>query len=129
MVVENQTDRMYAGNKRVFEYTVTDADASGDPPLDLSSFDVRWAMSLSDEMGEFSTIPVLQKTEGAGIQVTDAAGGVCQVTLDSSDTVSLDAEAPDGTPYHFELELVDAASAVVTVATGEIRLLPNVVNT
>lgn len=128
MATENLTDRMYAGNKRIFEYTVVDEDSSGSPPLNLTPFDLRWAMALSDAESKFSTTPMVEKTVGAGIAVTDAANGVCQVTLDGSDTLSLTASIPDGTPYYFELEVIDAALEPVTVATGEITLLPNLVN-
>jgi hypothetical protein len=121
MVVENLTDRMYAGNKRIFEYTVTDVDASPPTsPLDLTPFTLRWAMSVTDAEGNYSTTPSLEKVPVA----TDAPNGVCQVTVLSTDTVSLAAGL-----YYFELEVVDGSSEPVTVATGVITLLANVVNT
>ena len=124
MVVENLKDRMYAGNKRIFRFTVTNPDASGSPALDLTPFELRWALSQSDALGNYSTTPVLEKTTtGGGIVKTDASNGECEVTLVSADTVALAAGI-----YYFELEVVDGSSEVVTVATGTITILADVVN-
>ena len=124
MVVENLKDRIYAGNKRILRYTIANLDASGSPALDLTPFELRWALSQSDALGNYSTTPVLEKTTtGGGIVKTDASNGECEVTLVSADTVALAAGI-----YYFELEVVDGSSEVVTVATGTITILADVVN-
>jgi len=118
---------MYAANKRVLEYTVTDADDS-DAPLDMSSYTyVKWAMSRIDSEGNILTSPILEKTKAAGDIVLSSSGAgtnnVASVTILTADTTNLLTGS-----FHTELELTDSAGESVVLATGTLTILKNVVN-
>ncbi len=124
MAEKNLTDEMWAGNRKVQQFTVTDQDAAG-VPLDITSLTLKWALSQIDPDTQiFSTTAILEKVTGTGIIHTDATNGVAQVTLVEADTKNL-------TPadYHFELEVFDATPEGVVVAEGTLTINPNVVNT
>lgn len=119
---------MYAANKRVLQYTVTDAD-NADAPLDMSSYaSVKWAMSRIDSEGNILTSPVLEKSEsGGGIVLSDGAGDkdVASVTILTADTTNLLTGS-----FYTELEVTDSAipGESVVLATGTLTILKNVVN-
>lgn len=118
------TQSMYAGEKKVLQFTVLNKDAVGDPPLDLTTYTVRWAMSRVGDAGYSATAALRKDTGGlGGIVKTDAANGVCQVTLLRADT-----EAIALGLYHQELEVVDGAGEIAVVAVGDIEVLRNVSN-
>lgn len=124
MAVTSQKDTMWAGNKRVQRFTVTDEDAVGSPAKDLTGFTAKWALSRFNAAGtEFLTTPVVTKTTGGGgIVITDATNGILEVTLDVADTSAL-----FGT-FYFELEVVDGSSNPLVVATGTLTINKNVMN-
>ncbi len=124
MTDTNQDDEFYVNNDRVLKFMLTDDDNSGDP-LNLTGFTIVWAMSSISRKGIVSSTAVLEKkTGGEGIVITDAAGGLCEVTIDKADTASL---APNA--YHHELEVIDGSGLCVVNAVGTLTLLLNVVNT
>lgn len=115
---------MYAGEKKVLQFTVVDKDTLGEPPLDLTTYTVRWAMSRVGESGYSSSPTVRKDTAGlGGVVKTNAAAGVCQVTLLRADTESITLGL-----YHQELEVVDGAGEIAVVAVGDIEILRNVSN-
>lgn len=121
MVVTSNTDTMYANNKRTLRFTITDEDAGGSTPLDLTGYTAKWAISKE----EGKTTPILEKaTGGNGITVTDAANGELEVALDPEDTVSLKPQA-----YYMELEVFDGSNDGLVVATGTLTIKANIVNT
>lgn len=129
MAVENLTDTMWVGNKRIQKFTVTDEDASGSPAKDLTGLTIKWALSNIDpNSGAISTTAVLEKaTGGNGITITDAVNGKFEVTIDPGDTSDL---APG--VYYFEAEVFDTTpdpDEPVVVATGKLTIKLNVVNT
>lgn len=118
MAVKNLSDEMWAGNLRVQRFTVTDEDIDGSPAKNLTGFTVKWALARIDDAGTYLTTPVLEKTA----VLTDAANGICEVTLAPADTTSL-----FGT-FYFELEATDGSSNPVVVGTGRLVINRNVVN-
>ena len=63
-----------------------------------------------------STARLLEKSEGSGITVTNAAGGLLTITIDPDDT-----EAVSGDYYH-ELEVIDSAGDIGTVLRGTMSI-------
>ena len=122
MVKTSQDDSMYAANKRVLKYTVTDEDNS--TPLDMSTYTVKWAMSRIDSEGNFLTSPVLEKTESDGIVISGDNSEIASVTIDTADTNNTLTGS-----FFTELEVTDTSSESVVVATGTLTILKNVENT
>jgi hypothetical protein len=123
MAKTNQDDTFYANNQRVLKFTVVDSD-NGDIAFDLTGYTIKWALSKYNSKGAYLTTEILGKsTTGGGVVVTNAAGGLCEVTLDGADTASL-----SGAYYH-ELEATDGLSVSIVLATGKLTILKNVVNT
>jgi len=123
VAVKTNQDEMWAGNKRVLRYTITDEDTSGSPAKDLTGYTAKWAISrFSADGSTFNTAPVLEKSSGSGITITDAANGILEVTIDTGDTSALSGV------FYMELELFDSSSNPVVVATGKMTIIRNVVN-
>jgi hypothetical protein len=59
---------------------------------------------------------VLTKTTSSGISITNAAGGIFQVSLTAADTAGLSGA------YYFEAQVTDAGSNVSTVTTGTLTV-------
>lgn len=117
MTLTHQDFPLVAGDSHLIEFAVTEngvaADLTGATAL-------RWGCVKRRADGTFTGAAVVTKALGSGVEITDAAGGVIQVTLDPDDT----AELPAGAYYH-ELELTDAGGAVITLATGTLNLAAN----
>lgn len=115
---------MYAGEKKILRFTVVNKNVSGDPPLDLTSYDVRWSMSRVGDNG-YSATPTVKKDTGGvgGVVKTFPLTGICEVTLVRTDTATISL----GT-YHQELEVVDGSGELAVVAVGDIEVLRNVDN-
>lgn len=88
----------FAGNARKLIVTVVNDD-TGDPE-DLTDVQLTWQCSRGTA-DKFSATPILTKTIGQGITVTDAFNGEIEILLDTDDTETL-----TGTFYH-ELLMVD----------------------
>lgn len=123
MAVKDQVDEMFAGNKRVQRFTITDDDTAGSPPKDLTGLDIKYALSRFDDEGNFLVGPVLTKdVAGGGIIVTDAVNGVLEVTFLKVDTQALAGD------FYFELEAFDGTLESTVLATGTLTIIKNVVN-
>jgi hypothetical protein len=63
--------------------------------------------------------PVLSKTSNpaAGIVITDAAGGILEITIDASDTTDLGGE------YYHEAYITDVAGKRARIFEGELTVL------
>lgn len=126
MVVANLTDAIYAGNRRIQRFTVTDEDTSGSPAYDLTGLVVKYALARFGTNGEpLRSNPLLDFSSAvAQVTITDAANGIVEVELLPADTVDL-------TPadYYFELEVYNGAETEgVVVATGTLTVRTNVEN-
>lgn len=88
----------FAGNSRKLVITVINDD-TGDPE-DLTDVTLRWQCSRGTA-DKFSATPIMTKTIGTGITVTDALEGTVEILLDADDTENL-----SGT-FYCELLMVD----------------------
>lgn len=100
---------MFAGDTMRMNFAITDASTGNE--LDLFGSTVRWQMSRAKTVG-FSSTPILSKTEGDGLEIVDAFGGLILVRLAPEDT-----EGRSGVFYH-EVELIDADGDVSTAYSG-----------
>lgn len=100
---------MFSGDSMRVNFAITDASTGN--ALDLTGATVRWQMSRAKAVG-FSRTPALTKTEGGGLEIVDAFGGLILVLLDPEDT-----EGRSGIFYH-ELEVQDADGDLSTAYSG-----------
>lgn len=127
MVVADQVDTMYAGNRRVLKFAVTDED-NGGAPMDLTGRIVKFALARFDAEGQpLKANPLVDKRSDTSgdIVITSAVGGLVEVTLVPADTASL-ADAGE-TAYYFELEVFQGTDGIV-VASGTETIRRNVTN-
>lgn len=103
--------RIRAGDKKIIVVTVL--DASGDAQNLTETPAIRFA--LARQLGAETLV---EKTLGAGVEVTDGPGGVIEVTLSPADTASL---RPGG--YYFEVELRDENGNPTTLEFDDERLI------
>lgn len=125
MAVANQVDTIYAGNKRTLRFAITDEDAGGSPPFNITGLTIKFALARVSASGNVLTSsPVFQKvsTTPADLTVTNAAGGILEVYLVEVDTAALLGD------FYFELEAFEAGGQHVVLATGTLTILPNVAN-
>ena len=116
MAEEKQDLTIWAGEARTLQFTYTDTD-SGDP-VDITSVDLRWA--LSDEPTDSAAL-VEKGTDNppGGITRTNPTGGVFTVALAEADTEGLNGR------YHHEAWAIDGG-VPLTIAVGEIKVRPTV---
>jgi hypothetical protein len=65
---------------------------------------------------------VFQKTIGSGIVVTDAAGGLAQVTIAPADTSGLTVP----TTLLYDIQLLESTGTKTTVASGNLTIMPDI---
>lgn len=124
MAQTNQDDTFYAGNTRVLQFAITDAEVDPPVPLDLTGCTVQWALSAMLIDGSYDTVAILKK-DSAGTDVIidgDPSTGIVRVRIRPADTAELAGR------YYHELEVIDVAGNPVVVATGYLTINPNVVN-
>lgn len=118
---------MYQGNKRTLGFTVEDEDAGDGSPLDITTWDIKWAASkYTPDKSSFSKTPTLEKKSSVGnveIEKVDAVNGVLDVKIIGADSALTAGE------YYHELELTDASGETVVGATGDLTVLRNITNT
>lgn len=107
-------DLWVAGSTRRFSIPVVDSADAAKNLTGAASIDFRLT-DLAAVEGTPTTL--ISKALGTGVSVTDAAGGIVQVLVDASDTISL--QPGD---YHFEVKVVDAATDAESVTLGSARL-------
>ena len=96
---------------------VSVTDSAGDP-LDLTSVvSISYGVFGISPSKDPEAPPLITKSIGSGVSVTNAAGGVFQVTLAPNDTIGLWA----GDYYHRAI-LVDGAGDRYVAMTGTLRL-------
>lgn len=108
MTETGQKFTMWSGDTKVLEVTITDASGNA---VNLTGATISYVLQRS--VGSTVTI---SKTTDDGISITDASGGVFQITLDASDTASL-----SGSYYH-ECQITDTSGNVSTVFTGTVTM-------
>lgn len=126
MAKTGQDATIYRNNKVTLRFTIVDEDAVGEPPLDITTFTIKFAVARLTEAGDpivGSPVIDLSSATSAKVVKTVPLSGQVEVRLEEEDTDLL-------TPrdYYLELEAFDASSNPVVVATGILTVLPNVVN-
>lgn len=99
---------IHAGDDLAIPVAVTDAAGQA---VDLTGAAIAWQAARGTPE-RFSKTAVVSKASGAGITITDPAGGVFEIALASADTQGL-----SGSFYH-EAEVTDAGGNKTTVMTG-----------
>jgi hypothetical protein len=122
MARTNQDATFYSNNTFNLAFCLFDDDQTPAVPLDITGASLYWVLTNIDGSGNPDDCPIIVKSIGDGITVTNASGGELTVAIDAEDTSSL-----TGTFYH-ELELVDIASNRTVQSTGTITLRKNVIN-
>lgn len=120
--IDNPTISFTAGDLIDLDFTVLDGDGVG--ALDLTNFDLRWALTQGTTT-TYDTEPLVEKSTDnvAQLEKTDATNGVARVKLTGVDTKDLDPGS-----YYWELEVADINNEKIVVAYGGIDLRSNVVN-
>ena len=96
--------RMTAGDSKVLEVTVVDTENEA---VDITGTTIRWQLARLATDAE----PLISKSVGSGIEITDGPAGRFDVTLDPGDTADLDGS------YYYEAE-VDDGGVISTVLSG-----------
>jgi hypothetical protein len=99
------TSEWYVGEDKVFPFTIYQKSAAGvlsTTPQAITGWALRWDVRLNDNAAD---PPIITKTTGAGIAITDGPSGQGTITIDDTDTDSL---APR--VYRHSLKRTDAGS-------------------
>lgn len=129
MASTGQTETVYTNNRWILRFVIRDEDdpAPVKPPLDITGHTIRFALARLGASGApLVNNPVLDFNSGDEplvVVITDAPNGAVEVRLDDSITVAVPPRE-----YYLELEDVDGLGNPVVVATGNLTVLPNVVN-
>ncbi len=75
-------DHWFIGEDRTLRFSVTDAVGL---PLSISGWTLEWVLRERP----WGAQALVTKTTGAGITITDAPNGVCEVALADDDTIAL----------------------------------------
>ena len=127
MAKTGQDKTIYRKNKVTFRFTIVDEDVTGEPPLDITNFVLKFAIARLTESGSpvvGSPIIDLRSDTSGQIVKTDALNGEVEVRLTADDTDLL----PHNKDYYLELESFDASNNPVVTTTGILTVLPNVSN-
>lgn len=117
MVITNLN--MVRGSTLSFDFSVTNTATGLAENLTGGTlkFTAKWDFTDVDGSAVF------QKTIGSGITVTNAAGGLANVTIAASDTTSLPATIVN---LNYDLKYTDASSNVWPILYGLLTIVPNV---
>lgn len=107
-----QNIRLWSGNDMDVQFSITDENSSA---LLLTATTIKWKMALDP----YSSAALISKSSTASseLEITDAAGGIVTIKLNSTDTNSIS----PGVYYH-ELEVTDSEANPFTVAIGHLTL-------
>jgi hypothetical protein len=106
MTQENQNFTIWQGT----DNTLTITDVAGAP---ITGASITWVMKKS----AIATVELITKKTGAGIVITDGAGGVFTVELDPVDTATINF----GDYYH-EARIVDSSGNEDVTIIGTVTL-------
>lgn len=104
---------MYRGDDESFDVAVVDKNGA---PVNLTSSNLRFTVKRSIKDADIAA--VLSKTIGAGVVVTNPAGGIARIDMDPADTSALTRSVL----YVWDLQVQDSAGNVRTLADGELRV-------
>jgi len=92
-------------NDIILKYTIADQDGAA---VNLTSATIKWSIREN-----LDTAAALTKTTLSGITITDASGGVFEVTLTDTDTASLAGK------YIMEAVITDSGGLVYTITNSD----------
>lgn len=115
MTQVNQNISMYAGDDKIFTFTITDSTGAAVDLSDLS--DAQWTLKRHQS----STTATLSKVLDSGVSDASGSTGIITVTLSDADTLSL-------TPglYYYELRVEESDGTISTLAVGDFTLYPTI---
>lgn len=111
MTERGQNMELAEGDDKTIVVTVSEEDGTS---KDLTDASVEY--ELSRYRGGSATI---SEDTSTGVSITNATGGEVEVSLDSSDTSSLN----DDRVYYHKLVVTDSNGVISTVLTGEVYIL------
>ncbi len=117
MTHQVQDFSIHAGDDLIIPVTVTEDGTPTGTPVDITgALLIVWALSTR----EGTIARVLTKTLGEGIEVTDASGGVFEVTIDTEDTRDLSGR------YQHQARITDSGGSKSTVMSGLVTVDPTI---
>jgi hypothetical protein len=111
MTVENQDFTIYTGNHAELNALITEENSV--TPKNLLGAAITWVL-FDDDIDEV----LVTKTTVSGIVITNAALGLCTITLNPIDTVNLVATKS----YMHEADVTDYLGNITTVFTGKVLI-------
>lgn len=127
MAKTGQDATIYTDNYVILRFSVVDEDDPLEPALDLTGLEVFYSVARYNSRGEpivaTPLIDVNSDGDPSVVLVTDAVNGVVEIRLTAAITALLSPR-----DYYHELEVVDGLGNPVVTATGNLTVLPNVVN-
>lgn len=105
---------MYRGDDKIYELTVTDKQTGN--PVDITGCTI--TMTLREDWDEAI---FLQKTNGAGVTLTDPTNGIAEITIDAADTSGLDVSTQH--EYVFDVYILKTTGKGETLLTGKFIVL------
>jgi hypothetical protein len=108
------SDNWFVGEDQTFRFVVRQGPNDSDPVQNITGWTLRWELRADPGSAD----AILVKTSGAGIVITDAVNGVCEVTINRTDTQAL---SPD--TYFYTLARTTAgAFSVLAHGSATLRL-------
>ena len=109
-------DELFTGKDRTLQFTVVDAAGAAQA---ITGWALKWVLCSNQDR----RTPLVSKTVGSGITITNGAGGICQVAITDDDTATL-AGAEDPKYFH-ELSRTDSGNEdVLAYGTVVLRQSP-----
>ena len=97
--------KIVAQNDVILKFTVTDQDGVA---VNLTSATIKWSLKKSLEADA-----VITKTTASGISITNAAGGIFEVTITDTDATDLVGR------YYSEAVITDNAGKIYTITNDQ----------
>lgn len=107
MTSTSQDITIIQGDTCLITVTVTESGSA----KNLSGASIKWQCARNAKGP-----PALTKTTSDGITITNAAGGICTVSITAADSALLEEE------YYHEMQVTDVSSNVSTVLTGTLTV-------
>ena len=105
--------RLYKGKTQRLEHEAKDANGNVIDLTGLTGTDILWRLAESK-----GGINVLEKSIGSGITITNAAGGLFEVFIETTDSNSLEADKV----YYWETYLsIDVDSVLVAIGYIQVK--------
>lgn len=112
MAHKTQNFDLHAGDEDTLAITITNEAGAA---INITGAALRFGMArrLSDPA------PLVEKSDGAGITITDGPNGQCEIALAKADTVKLSGS------YAYEIEAIPSGGKDKTVLNGTIEITPS----